>query len=209
MVNHGLSTGALFLVVGMIYDRYHTRDIDQLSGLARIMPKLAFFFVFFALSSIGLPGLNGFPSEFMTVLGAFTSPILGIKYGVFAALGVILGAVYMLHMLARVLFGPVKVPANHDHDHHDDHAHAAPAKNDINGREVAILVPIALCCLVLGIPAWMMRTMQGPLDLLRNPAPRERVTFVQPNLDRVLYDGAMPLRSESDLDLFIINATHP
>jgi NADH-quinone oxidoreductase subunit M len=198
MINHGLSTGALFLCVGMIYDRYHTRDIDQLSGLARIMPKLAFFFVFFALSSIGLPGLNGFPSEFMTVLGAFTSPILGIKYGVLAALGVILGAVYMLHMLARVLFGPVKVPADHSHDSHDSHGphgddhghgHHAPAKNDINGREIAILVPLAVCCLLLGFPAWMMRTMTGPLDLLRPTAPSSNVTLGQPNLDRVLYDG--------------------
>src|SRR4051812_21812451 len=143
MINHGLSTGALFLVIGMIYDRYHTRDIDQLSGLARIMPKLAFFFVFFALSSIGLPGLNGFPSEFMTVLGAFSSKSLGIPYGAFAALGVILGAVYMLHLLARVLFGPVKVPVHHDeHSGAEDHHHP-PRKNDINGREIAILVPLA------------------------------------------------------------------
>src|SRR2546429_3047535 len=105
MINHGLSTGALFLVVGMIYDRFHTRDINQLSGLARRMPILAFFFVLFALSSIGLPGLNGFVSEFLTVLGAFTSRVLGIKFAAFAALGVILGAVYMLHMVARVICG--------------------------------------------------------------------------------------------------------
>jgi NADH-quinone oxidoreductase subunit M len=74
------------------------------------MPKLAFFFVSSRWLSIGLPGLNGFVSEFLTVLGAFTSPHLGIGYGAFAALGVILGAVYMLHMLARVLFGPLKEP---------------------------------------------------------------------------------------------------
>src|SRR5205085_11873260 len=90
MINHGLSTGALFLCVGMIYDRYHTRDMNQLSGLARVMPKLAFFFVLFALSSIGLPGLNGFVSEFLTILGAFTSDYLGRGYGVLAALGIIL-----------------------------------------------------------------------------------------------------------------------
>src|SRR5438270_4142553 len=82
MINHGLSTGALFLVVGMIYDRYHTRDINQLSGLARRMPVLAFFFIFFTLSSIGLPGLNGFVSEFLTILGAFISPQLGVGYGI-------------------------------------------------------------------------------------------------------------------------------
>src|SRR5207244_1303791 len=103
MINHGLSTGALFLCIGMIYDRYHTRDINELSGFARIMPKLAFFFVLFALSSIGLPGLNGFSSEFLTILGAFTSNYLGMGFGAIAALGVILGAVYMLHMVARVI----------------------------------------------------------------------------------------------------------
>ena len=81
MINHGLSTGAMFLVIGMIYDRYHTRDINELSGLAKRMPILAFFFVFFVLASIGLPGLNGFWSEFLTILGAFTSAHLGPWYG--------------------------------------------------------------------------------------------------------------------------------
>src|SRR5207302_637504 len=83
-------------------------------GLARIMPKLAFCFVLFTLSSIGLPGTNGFVSEFLTILGAFTSRHLGIGYGALAAIGIILGAVYMLHMIARVVWGPLKVPATHD-----------------------------------------------------------------------------------------------
>src|SRR6185436_19017796 len=120
MINHGLSTGALFLVIGMVYDRFHTRDINELSGLAKRMPVLAFFFVLFTLSSIGLPGLNGFPSEFLTILGAFRSKFLGIGFGSFAALGIILGAVYMLHMAARVIWGPLKVPGyggeGHGHD---------------------------------------------------------------------------------------------
>src|ERR1700722_2830716 len=115
MINHGLSTGAMFLVIGMIYDRYHTRDIDELSGLARIMPKLAFFFIFFTMSSIWLPGTNGFVSEFLSILGAFTSTHLGMAYAIPAALGVILGAVYMLHMAARVIFGPLQTPHV---DHH-------------------------------------------------------------------------------------------
>jgi NADH-quinone oxidoreductase subunit M len=176
MINHGLSTGALFLVIGMIYDRYHTRDIDELSGLSKIMPKLSFFFVFFTLASIGLPGLNGFVSEFLTVLGAFTSPHLGIGYGAFAALGVILGAVYMLHMVARVLFGPLKVPDVHgEHDStslpHSLNDHVTPAKNDINGREVAILVPIAVCCVALGIASpFVTQSMNAPVHLLYNAA---------------------------------------
>src|SRR5205085_2253707 len=90
-----------------------TRDINELSGLARRMPILAFFFVLFALSSIGLPGLNGFVSEFLTILGAFNSPHLGIVFGSLAALGIILGAVYMLHMLARVIWGPLRTPEIH------------------------------------------------------------------------------------------------
>ena len=97
MINHGISTGALFLCVGMIFDRYQTRDQYDLSGLARIMPKLAFFLMLFAMSSIGLPGLNGFASEFLTILGAFTSTSsFGTRFGILATLGVILSAIYML-----------------------------------------------------------------------------------------------------------------
>src|SRR5690606_15079145 len=73
MVNHGLSTGAMFLVIGMIYNRLHTRDIREIGGLGKAMPKMSFFFVLFVMSSIGLPGLNGFVSEFLSILGAFTS----------------------------------------------------------------------------------------------------------------------------------------
>jgi NADH-quinone oxidoreductase subunit M len=166
MINHGLSTGALFLVIGMVYDRYHTRDINQLSGLAKRMPILAFFFVLFALSSIGLPGLNGFASEFLTVLGAFTSKTLGIRYGVFAALGVILGAVYMLHMVARVIWGPLKTPAlDHGHGHDNDH-HDAPG--DLNGREIAILVPIALAVILLGVmPNAVLKTILPSSQLVQ------------------------------------------
>src|SRR5262249_9312317 len=101
MLNHGLSTGALFLVIGMMYERYHTPEFDKIGGLARPMPWLAFFLVFFTLTSIGLPGLNGFVSEFLVLLGTFTSQStvespagpLGPWYGIVAATGIILGAV--------------------------------------------------------------------------------------------------------------------
>jgi len=174
MINHGLSTGALFLCIGMIYDRYHTRDINQLSGLAKRMPVLAFFFVLFAMSSIGLPGLNGFTSEFLTILGAFTSHTLGIKYGVFAALGVILGAVYMLHMVACVIWGPLKTPElDHNHDHADSHGdehtvHQIPG--DINAREIAILVPLALAIVLLGVmPDAILKTILPAVELVQKP----------------------------------------
>ena len=178
MINHGLSTGALFLVIGMIYDRFHTRDINELSGLARRMPKLAFFFILFSMSSIGLPGLNGFVSEFLTILGAFISPHLGKAFGAFAALGIILGAVYMLHMCARVIWGPLKFPGSGGHDHgHDSHhgqghadasdAHGESLGKDINGREIAILLPLALLVVILGVqPNIILKTIAGPISSL-------------------------------------------
>ena len=214
MINHGISTGAMFLVIGMVYDRFHTRDIDALSGLARRMPVMSFFFVFFVLSSIGLPGLNGFVSEFLTILGAFTSNRLGIAFGAVAALGIVLGAVYMLHMTARVIFGPLKFPAGHDHGHTegtqaDAHASAhgggaspAPAGHqvatgttvvatttghgrgsredadrpetlprDLSTREIAILVPLALAAVILGVrPGIVMDTTADEVNRLRTAA---------------------------------------
>ena len=175
MINHGISTGALFLVVGMIYDRYHTRDINALSGLARKMPILAFFFVLFALSSIGLPGLNGFVSEFLTILGAFTSDYLGIAFGAFAALGIILGAVYMLHVTARVIWGPLKTPGHSD-DTHATHAaaeHGGAERSssaaadalptDINAREISVLVPLALSVVLFGVyPNLILNSIRKP-----------------------------------------------
>jgi NADH-quinone oxidoreductase subunit M len=172
MINHGLSTGAMFLVVGMIYDRYHTRDINELSGLARKMPVLAFFFVFFVLASIGLPGLNGFWSEFLTILGAFTSDHLGPWFGAIAALGIILGAVYMLYMTARVIFGPLKVPEIAGHGHgegehtsaHDSHP------GDINLREISVLVPIAISIVILGVkPGVVSDGVLAPVKEIRKP----------------------------------------
>jgi NADH-quinone oxidoreductase subunit M len=153
MINHGLSTGALFLLVGYIYERYHTRDIHEIGGLARQMPWLAFFLVFFTLSSIGLPGLNGFVGEFLVLLGTATSAQrmdglpagpLGYGYVIPAALGIILSAVYMLWMCQRVLFGPLKEPP-HTPDMSQGHT------RDLSGREIGILVPIAVACIVLGI----------------------------------------------------------
>jgi NADH-quinone oxidoreductase subunit M len=191
MVNHGISTGAMFLVIGMIYDRFHTRDIDELSGLARRMPKMAFFFVLFVLSSIGLPGTNGFVSEFLTILGAFTSEHLGIPYAALAATGIILGALYMLHMTARVIWGPLKFPAPHSHDplprgataydahgagpSHGQAASAHPPAHDetgdLTGREIGILAPLALAVVVLGVmPTPMLDSILRPSQALRMPA---------------------------------------
>ena len=174
MINHGISTGAMFLCVGMIYDRYHTRDINLLSGLAKRMPILAFFWILFTLSSIGLPGLNGFVSEFLTILGAFVSPFLGKKIGAMAALGIILGAVYMLHLAARVIWGPLKTPfdgGGHGDSHGGGHGGGhGEIPGDLNGREIAILIPLAIAVVVLGVaPGFVMRSMYAPVDDMRQP----------------------------------------
>ncbi len=145
MVNHGLSTGALFLVVGMIYERYHTRDIDKIGGLARQMPVMTFFLVLFTLSSIGLPGLNGFVSEFTTLFAAFNSPVLNTPwYGAVGATGILLGAVYMLYMVGKLLFGPLNEPP-----HTPDFS--AGLTRDLTRREVWLLAPLAALCVLLGV----------------------------------------------------------
>jgi NADH-quinone oxidoreductase subunit M len=184
MINHGLSTGALFLVIGMIYDRYHTRDINALSGLGRNMPVMSFFFILFTMSSVGLPGLNGFVSEFLTILGAFTSSYLGIGYGVLAATGVVLGAVYMLHMAARVIFGPLKVPAEHGQGAKPqadvgqgattDHGHGVVKRNDLNTREILVLAPIAFAVILLGVkPNLVLGPIRQPIQAIA-PAESDR-----------------------------------
>ncbi len=109
MLNHGLSTGALFLLVGMIYERRHTRLIADFGGLWRTMPLFAAVFLMVMLSSVGLPGLNGFVGEFLILLGAFGAQPLAAA---FASGGVVLGAVYMLWMYQRVIFGPLRHQEN-------------------------------------------------------------------------------------------------
>lgn len=157
MLNHGISTGALFLCVGMLYDRYHTRDMDKIGGLARQMPILAFFLVLFVLSSIGLPGLNGFISEFTVLLAAYASTdVLGPVYGVLGASGILLGAIYMLYMTGNVLFGPLKQPPGSPDLHHG-------LSVDLNRREIAILTPLAILVIVLGV---YPRVVTDPLDPL-------------------------------------------
>jgi len=177
MVNHGLSTGALFLLIGFIYERYHTRNIHEIGGLARVMPWMTFFLIFFTLSSIGLPGLNGFIGEFLVLLGTATSATavdgrpagpLGYGYVIPAATGIILGAVYMLWMCQRLLFGPLKEPP-----HTPDLSHGLT--KDLTRREIWILVPIAAACLVIGVyPKPMLDNFEvaARAHVLRKPAMR-------------------------------------
>jgi NADH-quinone oxidoreductase subunit M len=175
MINHGLSTGAIFLCIGMMYERYHTRSMDEVGGLAKKMPVWACFMVFFAMASVGLPMLNGFVSEFMCLMATFqagetwvrsglvgqgfggTIGVLGPTYAAIAGTGMIIAAIYTLYMVGKVVFGPLKVPGgdhgDHGHGHGHDHGHAKGDEShghlptDLNAREIGVLVPLAALCL--------------------------------------------------------------
>lgn len=139
MINHGLSTGALFLIVGMIYDRAHTRQISDFGGIAKQMPIFAVFFMIATLASIGLPGLNGFIGEFLILNGSFFSELYANHiYAVLAAIGVILAAAYMLWMFQRVMFGPITNEEN-------------KKLVDLNGREIGLLIPLVIFMVWIGI----------------------------------------------------------
>jgi NADH-quinone oxidoreductase subunit M len=139
MVNHGLSTGALFLIVGMIYERRHTRDMDAFGGLWKIMPVYGSLTLIVVLASMGLPGLNGFVGEFTILLGAFGSDALGSYwFAGLAALGVILAAVYMLFMFQKLFLGEVDKEENR-------------TLKDINWREIATLVPLLILIFWIGL----------------------------------------------------------
>jgi len=143
MINHGISTGALFLLVGMIYERAHTRFIQDFGGTARLMPVFAAFFLIVMFSSLGLPGTNGFVGEFLILVGTFKQSALGFQpHAIVAASGVILGAIYMLWMYQRAMQGPVREPVADGHTVH---------LTDLNSREIAVLVPFVLLILWIGI----------------------------------------------------------
>ncbi len=151
MLNHGLSTGALFLLVGMIYERRHTRMIDDFGGLWKQIPLFSAIFLFVTLSSIGLPGLNGFVGEFLILLGAFKSSPF---WAAWAATGIVLGAIYMLWMFRRVVYGPLSRPENQK-------------LRDLDFREIAILVPILALILFMGIyPQPFLSRMKPSVELM-------------------------------------------
>ena len=134
MVNHGLATGALFLLVGMVYERTHTRDLSEMGGLASVMPWLMGAFLFTAFASAGLPGLNGFVGEFLVIVGTFA---VSSWFGALAATAVVLAAIYLLWSYQRMAFGPVR----------EEHR----SLPDVNLREVAVLAPVLALLLVFGV----------------------------------------------------------
>ncbi len=164
MLNHGISTGALFLLVGVIYDRRHTRLIDEFGGLANRMPVYAAFFLIVTLSSIGLPGLNGFVGEFLVLLGTFG--VNHIRTAV-AAVGVILSAVYMLWMYQRVMWGRLE----------NDRNATLP---DLVGREQAMLIPILIMIFWMGMySSYFLRPMDASVMKLMNQTQAGRVEYAQ------------------------------
>ncbi len=165
MVNHGLSTAGLFSVVGMIYARYHTRHMAELGGLARRLPLLSTVFLVLVLSSIGLPGLNGFAGEFLILAGAFnrgwTAPAAyaGQLYllAALATLGVVLGAWYMLGMVRQVLFGPLQEPVREEGEPH-------PAVRDLRWYELGAVAPLLVFVLWIGLqPGFFLQRMHSAL----------------------------------------------
>ena len=154
MISHGLVSAALFLCVGVIYDRLHTRDISQYGGIVRNMPRYATIFMIFMLASVGLPGTSGFVGEFLALLGAFQA---NTAIAAFAATGVILGAAYMLYLYRRVVFGPV---TNNE----------AAAMPDVDYREMMIFIPIIALVIWLGVqPGYVLeRTEPAVKQIISN-----------------------------------------
>jgi NADH-quinone oxidoreductase subunit M len=150
MLNHGLSTGALFLLVGMIYDRRHTRMIDEFGGLWKQVPVFSAVLLVITFSSIGLPGLNGFVGEFLILVGAFA---VAPRWTATATTGVILGAIYMLWMYRRVILGPLTNPENEK-------------LQDLGAREQIILAPILALVVFMGVyPQPFLQRMQPAVEL--------------------------------------------
>jgi len=186
MVNHGLSTGALFLIVGMIYERRHTRLIEEFGGLSKVMPVFAVFFMIFTLSSIGLPGLNGFVGEFLILLGAFKVESFR-WYAIISATGVIFAAVYMLWMFQRVMFGQVTNPKN-------------LGLKDLCAREVVVLMPILIFVVWIGV---YPNTFLGPME----PSVKNFIQQVEKKRAAVLDMEKVKKQSAADSTRVVLNST--
>jgi NADH-quinone oxidoreductase subunit M len=151
MISHGFISGAMFLAIGVLYDRMHTREISAYSGVVNKMPWFVMFAVLFAMANVGLPGTSGFVGEFMVILSAFKA---NLWYGTLAALTLVIGAAYTLWMVKRVFFGPV---TNKN----------VEQLTDLNKREFAIMATLAIAIVALGVfPAPLMEVMHTSVENL-------------------------------------------
>ena len=173
MLSHGLVSGALFLCVGVIYDRLHTREIDRYGGLSINMPRYALLFLLFTMASIGLPGTSGFVGEFLSLLGIYE---VSSWVAIVSTTGIILGAGYMLYLYRRVAYGVIK----------SDDVAAMP---DLNKREIALLLPIAIVVLWMGVyPESFMAPMRNDVGALE-----ARLASVKPVGDAQVKLGTAPV----------------
>ena len=208
MLNHGVSTGALFLLVGVIYDRRHTRMVQEFGGLAKVMPLYAALFVVVTMSSIGVPGTNGFVGEFMIILGTFVSDTLGKQaklQGTLAAAGVILAAVYMLSVVQKMFFGPLNNPKN-------------KRLKDLTPREVVAVAPLIALIFVIGFfPNIFLSRMtdgvrvvvdryQNGLRALRDTDPDSNAAILAPRRGGPLERGYPEAPSNSGSNAQALNA---
>src|SRR5205823_8190763 len=148
-LNHGISTGGLFLIVGIVYERRHTREISEYGGLSKVMPVFAAIFLIMTMSSIGLPALNGFIGELMILQGVF---VANKTWAAFAASGVVLGAAYMLNLYQRTMFGKVENPKNE-------------RLIDLNNREFATFAPLLILAVWMGVyPSPFLRRLESSVN---------------------------------------------
>ena len=155
MISHGLVSGALFLCVGVMYDRVHSREIAAYGGVINTMPVFAAFMVLFALANSGLPGTSGFVGEFLVILASFKA---SFWYAFLAAMTLVLGAAYTLWLVKRVIFGPVASPR-------------VAALKDLNGREFLVLAALAVAVFCVGVwPAPLLKVMQATIHHLVSQA---------------------------------------
>jgi NADH-quinone oxidoreductase subunit M len=148
-LNHGISTGGLFLIVGIVYERRHTREISEYGGLSKVMPVYAAIFLIMTMSSIGLPTLNGFIGEFLILQGVF---VANKVWAAFAASGVVLGAAYMLYLYQRTMFGKIENPKNE-------------GLPDLNHREFVTFAPLIVLAVWMGLyPAPFLRRLETSVN---------------------------------------------
>jgi len=173
MISHGISTGALFLIVGFLYERRHTRLIVDFGGLSKVMPVFATIFLIVTFSSIGLPGTNGFVGEFLILVGAFESELRVLT--VFATTGVILAAVYMLWMFQRVMMGKLTNPKNEN-------------LKDLSAREVAIMMPLLIFIFWIGIyPNTFLDKMNPALEnMIKEVKGKQEIAMVVEDMDQAV-----------------------